>query len=254
MTPIEQAAQHLVTLRQTCQPGPRLPEAIRPTDLETAFAIQTKVSELLGHAIGGWKCSLPSPGKIVIAPIYQPTIHRQSPVPVQTSGTTMKIEPEIALVLKQDLPPRMEPYRQEEVQAAIGEVRLVLELIGCRTAQLDACSFAEHLADGLFNQGLFIGPEIARGLDGDFAAFQLELTNANGLYATYSGIHPNGSPLAPAHWLANFLSQHGIALRAGQTIITGSYAGVIEAPLNMPLALRFGEFGTLEAVLRPAQQ
>lgn len=247
MTPdqIEQAARHLLGARQAGSPGPRLPEPLRPSQLASAFAIQCKVSALLGQAIGGWKCSLPSTGKIVVAPIYQPTIHTGSPVPVQAVGGVVKIEPEIGLVLKQDLAPRNAPYRQEELATAIGEVRLVLELIGCRYAEPQQAGFAEHLADGLFNQGLLLGPKVGAGLDGAFAAFEIELARADGEQQRYQGVHPDGGPLAPALWLANFLSGHGIALKAGQTIITGSYAGAIEVPLQTELTLRFGAFGSL---------
>jgi 2-keto-4-pentenoate hydratase len=246
---IEQAAHHLLAARKARKAGPRLPEAARPQDLETAFAIQQNVAELLGEPIGAWKCSLPSTGKLVAAPIYQSTIHRVSPAPVLVTGDTVKIEPEVAFVLKHDLAPRATPYSQEEILAAVGEVRLVLELMGTRYEEWDTSRFNENLADSLFNQGLFIGPEVAIGLDGKFAAFPIELSDANGVLNTYDGKHPDGGPVFPVHWLANYLSEHGITLKAGQTIITGSYAGMIEVPLNTPLTLRFGEFGSLAVEL-----
>ena len=41
------AARHLLAARRARQPGPRLPESCRPTELEDALAIQRRVQELL---------------------------------------------------------------------------------------------------------------------------------------------------------------------------------------------------------------
>jgi 2-keto-4-pentenoate hydratase len=59
------------------------------------------------------------------------------------------------------------------------------------------------------------------------------------------GHHPDGDPLLPIIWLANFLSTQGIGLQAGQVVITGSYAGVLDVPVNQPLQVQFGEAGSL---------
>jgi 2-keto-4-pentenoate hydratase len=68
-----------------------------------------------------------------------------------------RIEPELAFILGRDLPARAESYTVAEIDAAIQETRLALELIGTRYSDPDAATFAEHLADGLFNQGLYLG-------------------------------------------------------------------------------------------------
>src|ERR1700694_5735193 len=120
------AARHLVAARTARRPGERLPEACRPADVADALAIQERVRELLGTAIGGWKCSLPSAGReIAAAPIFASAI---------TSGSTWRIEPEIAFVIGNDLPPRATPCSDAELRAAIRETRIVLELIGPRYA------------------------------------------------------------------------------------------------------------------------
>src|SRR4030095_12488453 len=101
----EAAAQFLVAARKSGRPGARLPEGLRPPDLESALAIQHRVVELLGQAVGGWKCSLPSEERpINAAPILASTIFRHSPCTIVAAGATAKIEPEVAFVMAQDLP------------------------------------------------------------------------------------------------------------------------------------------------------
>ena len=56
----ESAAQVLAAARKDGRPGARLPENIRPADLDSALVIQRRVVALLGQQIGGWKCSVPS--------------------------------------------------------------------------------------------------------------------------------------------------------------------------------------------------
>src|SRR5437879_11370820 len=74
------AARHLVAARVSRHAGERLPEACRPADVADALAIQERVRELLGAAIGGWKCSVPSAAReIAAAPIFASTITSNSP-------------------------------------------------------------------------------------------------------------------------------------------------------------------------------
>ena len=159
---IDEAARHLAEARVSGRPGARLPEHCRPGDIESALAIQQRVVALMGQKIGGWKCSLPpAAGRINAAPILAPTIVRASPCAVAATGQTARIEPEVAFVMAADLPHRERLYSEAEVRAAIGETRLVLELLGTRYAEPAQADWLEMLADCVQNQGLFIGPVLA---------------------------------------------------------------------------------------------
>jgi 2-keto-4-pentenoate hydratase len=245
---IDNAAKHIVAARQAGVPGGRIPEADRPTTPEEALAVQDKVTALLGQEIGGWKCSLPSDGKIIAAPIYAVDITKSAPK-VWDAGTKARIEPEIAYILKTDLPPRGTPYSEEEVRAAIGSTHLVLELIGARYADITGYSFPEMLADRLQNQGVFIGPEIDQPWEKEMGTFPITITGKNGVVSTHKGVHPNEHPFKPFFWLANFLNTRQTGLRAGQVVITGSYDGVIPVPFDEELTFQFGDNGTLTTTL-----
>jgi 2-keto-4-pentenoate hydratase len=227
------AAQHLVDARRAHRRGPRIPEACRPRDIETALAIQRRVTELLGEAVGGWKASAPKPGKTMLAPIYAPAIHRCERCPVTPIGGMAPIEPEIAFVLASDLQPGAP---EEEILAAIGEVRLVLELIGSRYESPQDATFPEMLADGLNDQGLVIGPVSSQGIGDWMRAFPIAIP---GIFEGDCR-HPDGHPLVPLKWLASM-----VPLAAGQIVTTGSYAGVINVPLDQPLRIIFGQAGEI---------
>ena len=249
MDAVERAAQYLVEARRARRSGARLPEDCRPRDVQSALAVQSRVGELLGGSIGGWKCSAPSGERVMAAPIYASDLHTGSRCPVLSTGHTASIEPEIAFVLARDLPPRAQPYTESEVRAAIGEARLVLELIGSRYAEPKEAEFLEKLADSLSNQGLYLGPVIPGGVTPEMGSFPVSMEASGGAFFAVQGKHPDGHPLVAMHWLVNFLSGRGQGLSARAVITTGSYAGVVEAPVGEPLRIVFGDIGVIEVEL-----
>lgn len=253
---IDTAARLLAARRRSGQPGPRLPQTCRPTDLDTALAVQAAVTAQLNEAIGGWKCGTPSPGKVVVAPIHAGTVQGTTPgaacvafARAVDGRAQVKVEPELAFVLGRDLPPRAAPYTPAEVDAAVARTHLALELIDNRFDDGAELSFEEKLADGLVNQGLWLGPEVDAARARGAAALTLTLTVAGGAPQRLDGRHPNPAPREPLHWLAEFLRQRGQGLRAGQAVITGSYAGSFWLPAGVPISLDYadaaGSLGTL---------
>ena len=245
----QKAATILVERRTQGIQGERLPEVCRPTNLDEALAIQNAVTEIWctqqDDTIGGWKCGLPSAEKIVVAPIYTRTINSIPPIALWPKGELARIEPEFAFFFAQDLPARDEPYTPKDVDAAIGRTHMALELIGCRYSEPSTCTFPEMLADGLVNQGLFIGPEINSEAARKATEFVITST-INGEQKTYQGKHPGGNPRAPLYWLVEFLRSEGEDIIAGQAIITGSFAGVLEVPLNTEIILSYAGLGEMQ--------
>ncbi len=249
----ESAAQFLYAARKRRTPGARIPEEFRPADVADALAIQRRVAALVAAPIGGWKCSVPSePRPVLAAPIFSPTIRTASPYPVIGSGGTARIEPEIAFVLARDLPPRATPYAEDEIRGALREARFVLEIMGPRYADPAAVTFPELLADSVANQGLFVGPVVADAFRRPLEAFPVTVRTPAGVFATRDGKHPDVHPLRPLYWLANYLAALGDPLRAGQIVTTGSYCGVIDVPLGESLTFEYGDLGRLEVTLARA--
>ena len=161
----------------------------------------------------------------------------------------VRAEPELALLLNRDLPPRCDAYSEAEVLAALGHTHLALELLGSRYSHPETLTFPELLADGLFNAGLVIGPRVI-SIEGATPAdlpveFEVCLTSVGEKAVTFSGRHPDRGVLAPIVWLANFLRVRRLGLHAGQAVITGSYAGVLALPVGRELRIGFGNLGTL---------
>ncbi|MBT2794804.1 2-keto-4-pentenoate hydratase [Paraburkholderia strydomiana] len=252
----EKAASILVAARCQGAQVERLPVELRPSTVDEGFAVQQKVSDVLGRAIGAWKCALPTAGKVIAAPICADLIYRsvECSFRARSVQSTVKAEPELACFIKRDLPPRRYAYGEAEVLDALGDVHLALELLGSRYSQPASLTFPELLADGLFNAGLVIGPrvEFPDGGTPDHlpAEFTISLTAAGEAPVRLEGRHPDGNVLSPIVWLANFLRERGLGLQAGQAVITGSYAGALELPLGRQLDIGFGALGVLPICFR----
>lgn len=251
MTIDDAAATELARRRREGRRGPRLDQAIRPITTTEAFALQHRVASRLG-TIGGWKCSLPKQDRIMVAPLFSAWIYRGAHATVYARGSHAQIEPEIAFVLARDLAPRSKAYDEDEVGAAIGEAHLVLELLGNRYDDPAIVPWPEMLADCANNQGFVVGPVLEHWRDRKLDGFPVAITGVGGFHVEHSGAHPDGHPLRPLVWLANFLRERGERLRAGQVVTTGSYAGALDVPLATPLTVSFGDLGRMQVTLDPA--
>lgn len=242
-------AATLVNRRMHGDQGEVFADVCRPQNTQQALAIQHQVSqqwcERMNDSIGGWKCLLPTPEKTVIAPIYTSTINTLSPLKLWPKGDVARIEPELAFYFGQDLPARQQPYTQAEIDAAISRCHMALELINSRYSQPAQCTHYDMLADGLVNQGLFVGPQVDMQQAVQAATLDIMLGYA-GHTQTLAGKHPNVQPKAPLYWLVDFLGQQGVDILAGQVVITGSYAGVLEVPLATDIHIEYQGLGTMQ--------
>ena len=253
-THINTAAKELAERRAAGTSGDVLIPELRPTSFEQAFAIQQAVAEIFkasdNNPIAAWKCLVPTAEKTVVAPIYQADVYQQSttcPLYPSTKGLA-RVEPELAFEIARDLPPRSTPYTEAEIDEALGHTRLALELIKSRYHTPSEATHFDALADGLVNQGLWLGPVLNPQKGLEMSCFELSVDIANGEHQQSdtlqkSAIHPNGFPKAGLYWLVNFLSAQGIGLTQGQYVITGSYAGVLDLPLNQHCQFHYGELG-----------
>lgn len=168
------------------------------------------------------------------------------------------VEPEIAYIIANDLPPRTATYSPEEVLQATASTHLAFELIATRYEPAAPLELPDKLADSLSNYGLFLGPAISNeyareNVDGQMlAAFHLTLSTVGKELGNWDGKHPDGHPLRALHWLTNYLSARNIGLRRGDVVTTGSYRGLLHLPSETPLQMSFGNLGKIDITMQAA--
>lgn len=256
-SPTEQAASILLARRLNAQKGEVLAAHCRPTDNQSAFAIQQAVTQLwceqCKDSVGAWKCLQPIEGNWVVAPIFTSTIDTIAPVSLWPDNNVARIEPELAFYFAHALPVRAEPYLPAEIDAAIGRTHMALELIYNRYVPTAPIHHFDKLADGLVNQGLYVGPQVDAELAKQASNIDITLSYADQTQP-YSAKHPNVIPRAPLYWLVEFLRQQGIGIEAGQAAITGSYAGVFDAPIACDMTIKYAGLGEMHVHFKAKTQ
>lgn len=247
-TRINAAASFLIERRKNDSARERLEVDLRPETTDDALAIQRATMDNMGDTVGGWKCVLPAGDTLNVAPIFAKTIYRQLPCPIKLDKGIGRIEPEIGFRFKSDLPPRDKQYSEDEIIGALAGAHLALELIQNRYSGTEAVTYLENLADCLFNQGMYLGPEVP--LEKAMACVEMNFVLTQGEAKSFKGRHPNNGPTLPVLWLANFLRQQGIGIKAGQVVITGSFAGVHEVKPGIEFTMEYAGLGKMKVLLQ----
>jgi len=238
----EQAATELLSRRVAGTKAPRLDEQLRPTNIEDALNIQSAMVSIHSDKVAGWKCLLPRSEKIIVAPIFSGTIQRGDNCTLFADNGVVRIEPEIAFILAKDLPANSEGYTEAQIDAAIGASHMALELMQIRFADDSGADFNEKLADGLNNQGIFIGPEIDREKAIAAANVTIEVSQVDKVQK-FDGKHPDSAPFNSVYWLINYMTARGISFSAGETIITGSYCGIVDVAFDKLTTVNYVDIG-----------
>jgi 2-keto-4-pentenoate hydratase len=239
-------AAHLLSKRDSRNGVSDLPDGLTPGSIEDVLAIHKLMIKLNDGKVYGWKCMLPpSNGAITLAPLLHKPINDTNTCSLNTKNNKALIEPEIAFILNKDLS-ALKVYTNEQIDNAVGSAHLALELIENRfSKQYEATQF-EKLADGLSNQGVYIGPEVSleKAYESNNITLIVEQEGDNSFIVT--GQHPGQLPQFPLYWAINFLSANGFKLEKNQVFITGSYNGLMEMDINKEIKITYEELGEIK--------
>jgi 2-oxopent-4-enoate hydratase len=130
-----------------------------------------------------------------------------------------KVEPELAFVFDRDL--RGPGVTRDEVLAAVVGVGPCIEIIDSRIEQWDI-AYVDTVADNGSSARFIVGELIALG-GRDLAAVKGTLLRNSEIVETATGAAVLGHPADSVAWLANELGRLGSGLRAGETVLSGSF-------------------------------
>jgi len=234
---------------------PVAPEWV-PQGLDEAFRLQGAVAADLGST-RGWKVS-------AVTADQQRQLGLECPIAgallepwIRPSGGSFelarfiapRLECEFAFELKHALPGREAAWSRAEVEAAIGALRIVIEVVDSRLPPGSPVWL--ELADDLNNGGFVVGPAtpdwrgvryaqqaiVLRGpRDGAPSA---ELARGTGAAVL------DGDPVGAVVLLANLASMRGRGLRAGDIVTTGSCTGALPVTHAGDYEADFGTLGSV---------
>ena len=208
-----------------------LPDALRPQTRAEGYAMQACIEEFSRQPLYGWKIAATSVNGQRHIGVDGPLAGRILAERVIENGGAFQLgtslmrvaELEFAFRMGRDLPPRASEYTQDEVLAAVATLHPAIELPDSRFAHFETAGLAQLVADNACAHFFLLGAPA------DDSWRKLDLVShpgkafRNGALAE-EGVGANvlGDPRIALTWLANELSRHGMTLKAGQVVTTGT--------------------------------
>jgi 2-keto-4-pentenoate hydratase len=225
-----------------------------PPDLAAAARLQRSVAADVGP-IRGWKVSAVTPAQRhamgleapIAGPLLGPVVHGDGASLSLSRFVRPRIECEFAFELARALPARDAAWTRAEVTAAVGAVRLGIEIVDSRLKP--GSPLAMEIADVLNNGAYVVGPAIAAWADVRFGDVPIALVrvDANGrrsALATGDGRAVlDGDPLGALVLMANLRAFASDGLPAGSLVTTGSCTGAPDVPGTGRYEAEFGALG-----------
>jgi 2-oxopent-4-enoate/cis-2-oxohex-4-enoate hydratase len=250
-TLIQQLGDELYDALKGCQVVEPLTSRHADITIEDAYRIQQRLNARrleAGERIIGKKIGVTSAAVMNMLGVYQPDFGMLTDGMVYNEGEAIpantliqpKAEGEIAFVLKKDL---IGPgVTGADVLAATEGVMACFEIVDSRIRDWKIRiqdTVADNASCGVFVLGdRLVDP---RGVDLNTCGMVLEKNGE--IVATGAGAAALGAPVNAVAWLANTLGRLGIALRAGEVVLSGSLAIMVPVKAGDSLRVTIGGIG-----------
>lgn len=214
-----------------------LPAQLIPTNRADAYQIQSLLEDRSAAPLFGWKIAAtsvagqthinvdgPIAGRLLAERVLQPG------ATVSLAANHMRVaEVEFAFRMGNSLPPRAVPYEVDEVLAAVEALCPAIEIPDSRFEDFTAVGALQLIADNACAHFFVLGEETkAQWRTLNLAACIVVGRVTGRLERDGKGANVLGDPRLALTWLANELSRHGITLKAGQVVSTGTCTVPIE--------------------------
>jgi len=225
-----------------------------PRDLREGYAVQAAMAELIGPTIG-WKIAGTNPaGRAHIgtsAPIFGRLFDDGL---IESAGSTGTLrmgvaEAEFVFRMRDDLPPREEPYGEDEVVAAADAVFLAIELPDSRFRDFVAAGAFALAADQACGRAFVLGPAVSITDAPALVDCGVRAIVDGRVVSAGTGANVLGDPRLALAWIANELNTYGQALQAGEYVTTGTVTPPIPYHAGSDLRAEFGDLGSVSVRL-----
>lgn len=211
-----------------------------PRDLAEAYAVQ---AALFGRIAGGgasaqsgWKVGATTADMQRYLRVDGPGYGRIAHVDTHHDGVGLRrggllnpgIECEIAVRIAHDAPAA--DHDRAAAAALVADVMPAIEIVENRYDRFEALGMPTLVADNFFQRACVLGAPVAGWRALDLAEVHGRTLVDGEVSGTGRGADVMGHPLEVVAWLANTLRGHGLALRGGDVVLTGSVAPVVWLP------------------------
>lgn len=244
----EAAAAIARALAEARTSGVRLSAPPEPRDLSEAdaWAVHMQAVAALGP-VAGWKVGAPSPtAEPGAGALTADTIHEGPASFAADAFGLWAVEAEIAVRFGTGLPARQEPYDVEEVFAAVAGWSAAIEVLDSAFADWKPTPKAWKIADRQSHGALVLGEERRAPPAGPLDRVPVRLLVDGEAAFEHEGGNTAGDPTRLLVWLANWLRDGPLFLKAGDVVTTGSTTPFLVARAGQRIVADFPGFGSAE--------
>ncbi len=216
-----------------------------------AYAVQQRMTARrlsAGERVIGKKIGVTSKAVMNMLGVYQPDFGWLTDGMVYNEGEAIpadtliqpKAEGEIAFMLKKTL--KGPGITAADVLAATDGVMACFEIVDSRIQDWKI-KIQDTVADNASCGVFVLGDRLVDPRDVDLATCGMVLEKNGEIVATGAGAAALGHPANAVAWLANTLGQHGIALEAGEVVLSGSLGIMVPVTAGDNLRVTIGGIG-----------
>ena len=220
--------------------------------IEDAYQIQKQLMKLrlaAGERVIGKKIGVTSKAVMNMLGVYQPDFGYLTDGMVYNEGQAIpmsrliqpKAEGEIAFVLKKTL--KGPGISSADVLAATEGVMACFEIVDSRIEDWKI-KIQDTVADNASCGVFVLGDRLVDPRDVDLNTCGMVLEKNGDIVATGAGAAALGAPANAVAWLANTLGRLGIALEAGEVVMSGSLAIMVPVAAGDNLRVSIGGIGS----------
>ena len=235
-----------------------LPPALRPADRAAGYRIQAFVEAHTALPLFGWKIAATSEAGQKHINVDGPIAGRLLAERVIADGGTFAIgdsfmrlaEMEFAFRMARDFPPRAVPHTQDEVMAGVASLHPAIELPDTRYTDVTQAGVAQLVADNACAHKFVLGPTTAMDWRRiDLAAHPVQAFIGDRNAGEGVGANVLGDPRIALTWLVGELSRHGLTLKAGEVVTTGTCVKPVPIAAGDQVLGDFGPLGRVQVTV-----
>ena len=254
---IRSAVERLIETQSGGHPLTPFSETHGDFSVEEAYAIQDAFRaelERRGQRPIGWKLGATSPSGQAVMGVKEPAcgflLPRQyaSHAEVSASGfVNLGVEAEIAFKMRRKLvgPGVTAATAQLAIEGAVAALELPDFIFSGKPR------VADFVASSVIAKAIVLGGPATSTSEFDVAREEVVYEHNGQIVGTYTAVEVMGNPLNALAWLANHLATRGLALEAGDVVMSGAISKMLRPKVGDTIRAMFAHLGAVTVKVVP---
>jgi 2-keto-4-pentenoate hydratase len=232
---------------------------VRPQTRGEGYAVQQALLAATGDKAMGWKIAATSTAGQQHIGVSGPLAGRLLASRCLPDGAAVSLRGNVMQVIEAEFAFRMgsdvlalgtQALTVQQVMAQVAELHLAIEIPNSRYQDFVTAGEAQLIADFACASHMVLGSALSTDWRSvDLAAQAVQVSRGGKLVAQGRGANALGDPRVALTWLANELISHGMCLRQGEVVITGTCVVPVPVEEGQRLFAQFPGLGEVSVAI-----